>query len=70
MNYKILEDELNLYLSKIYIKLVNKYDNFLANKYFDYYIFLIKKEFNNKNIEINIIINLIIHKFIKKYKRF
>ena len=76
MNYNILEYDLNLYLSKIYISLLNKYDVFLSNKYFDYYIFLIKKEINNQNIEINIIINLVIYKFIKnisvfqKYKRF
>ena len=70
MNYNILEYDLNLYLSKIYISLLNKYDVFLSNKYFDYYIFLIKKEFNNKNIEINIIINLVIHKFIKNISVF
>ena len=70
MNYIILEYKLNLYLSKIYISLLNKYDTYLSNKYFDYYIFLIKKEINNKNTEINIIINLIIHKFIKNISVF
>ena len=70
MNYIILEYKLNLYLSKIYISLLNKYGIFLSNKYFDYYIFLIKKEINNKNNEINIIINLIIHKFIKNISVF
>lgn len=72
MNYYILEKRLILFLLNIYINLLNKYDNnnILVNKYFDYYIYLIKKIFNNQNIKINILINLIIYKFVKNISVF